>query len=765
MSSFYQIDSRIENELEQFKQEIADYQAGEITERVFKALRVPRGIYQQREEQNYMVRVRIAGGGITPPQAQTLAGLAEEFIEEEPHITTRQDIQLQGLPGVKNLPEIIDRLKEVNLTAIGGGGNTVRNITNCPFSGGCSNELLPAAPAAVKLTEELVPREDSYEMPRKYKISFSGCRRDCAYAAYTDMGFIPKNKNGTLGYEAYAGGGLGAHSATGVKVFDFIEPAEVPYVAEGIKQFFREHGNYEDKHQARLRFVKQKYGVDKFRRLCREYVEKQHSKEEMNFQLPDLPAERPAVKEETPAVEDDWFKANVRSDKNGYYSVLIPIPRGDLPPAYFRKLSALSREHADNNIYTAQSQNFILKGVPGDRLKQVKEELSEIKPAYGQPLSPVKARACKGAATCKLGLCHSPNLSRAIDEKLQKTPVSSDGKQLKLFISGCPNSCGHHPLAQLGFHGIIRRNDDRAVPCYQVVAAGRLDHNLAGEIGVVPGYEVPELVADFLRDYQAEDAKDFNTYFKNGGQDKLEELVEEYASIPPFTEDRNYYYDWYAQEQFSLEKVGEGECGAGVISLIESDLKEARSQLKKAEKDRGDLKEALIATARALLVTRGEDADDPAEIFRLFQQHFLKTELISPEYKDLVETARVSDQLSEVSPEQVRELLKEVTDLYEAMDSSFNFPGETEETGESPAEDSAGDFDREKDLRGVECPINYVKAKLEMEQLQAGEILKIMVDDGEPIENVPPSLREDGHTILKQEKVEDYYELLVKKGA
>lgn len=760
MSGFYEIDPRIEKQLNEFKQEINDYLDGKISARAFKAMRVPRGFYQEREEQSYMIRVRVAGGGITPEQAHRLAEISRRHGNAEPHVTTRQNVQLHGVTDESALERIVDDLLAVNLTAIGGGGNTVRNITSCPFSGGCKNETLPAAPAAVQLTHELVPREDSFGMPRKYKVSFSGCSRDCAYARYTDLGFVPTTEADQPGYEVYAGGGLGANSARGIKIFEHVRPEEVPYVAEGIKQLFREHGNRENKHRARLRFVKQRFGEEKFRRLCREATEKQKQREEMEFAPPDLPGDRPPANPGKPP-ENDWFEANVRSaEESGYYSVQLQVPLGDVPAGDLDELAGISQELADNNLYTAQTQDLILKGVPVQNLAELRSRLEKLNPDYVEPLGAVNSRTCRGASTCKLGLCHSPNLRRALESELENRQLAKPHQRLNLYVSGCPNACGHHPVAELGFHGAVRRKSGRPVPSYQVVAGGDIDHELAGNYGVVPAYKIPELAADFVEAYVDAGADSFADFFPGTGSELLEDLVEQYSPIPEFTEDRNYYYDWYAEKQFNLEQLGEGECGAGVISLIESDLRDANDELEKVESGGGDLFDALCSTARALLVTRGEDASEAEEILRLFEQHFLEPGLVDDKFRQLVSEARRSGSVDAAATEDVHELLAAVEELYEKMDSSFNFPAEQTS---SEATDGEADQVSRKDLRGVECPMNYVQAKLELEQMEPGARLEILVDPGEPIENVPPSLKEDGHKILEQEKPADHFRLLVEK--
>ncbi len=496
--------------------------------------------------------------------------------------------------------------------------------------------------------------------------------------------------------------------------------------------------------------------------LCREELDAVKNEESFDFELPVLPGQRPK-KAADGRQSTAWFKANTRIEKNGpYHSVVIPVPLGDISASELEASADLGAEVADGNLYTSQYQGLILKSVPGNKLETVAEKLAEINPDFSVPLNYIFTRTCKGAATCKLGLCLSQNLEKALQKKLKEILPDSPQKQIKLFISGCPNACGQHFLADLGFYGSVKRKQGRAVPCYHVVAGGRIDNLLGSSFGQIPAYRVPDLVTELLENFNSRPASTFKQYFKSGGSKKLEDLVEKYKAIPEFTENRNYYYDWGAEEPFEISKLGEAECGAGVLSLIESDLKEARNLLKRQEKsDKNFLYKALLATSRALLVTRGEDASDPGKILKLFRSHFLDSGLIESDYSKLIDEALESRSLSQEHKSAVQNLFEAVSQLYENMDSSFKFPGEFE-TAEPQKETPK--IQQSRDLRGVGCPINYVKAKLFLEEMQSGEKLELLLDEGEPIENVPASLKEDGHKILTREKTGGHYRLLVEKA-
>ena len=765
MEGFYRIDSRIEKQMNDFKEDINRYLEGELSPRAFKALRVPRGFYEQRESRVYMIRIRIAGGGLTADQAREVADVCRDY-GNQLHVTTRQNIQIHGVEDEESLTRIVDRLLSVGLTALGGGGNTVRNITSCPFSRYCPNEILPAGGCSAELTNMIVAKEDSFGMPRKYKISFSGCPQDCSFAAYTDLGFVAKKQDNQKGYEVYAGGGMGAQPAKAIKIYDFIPPEDVYSVAEGIKQLFREHGNREDKHTARLRFVRKNVGDEKFRDMCHKAIEKEKRENNLQFSPASLPGNPPEADLSAGTPDSDWADKNLRSeDKEGFYSVTLSLDKGDLSAGTMENLASVAEEFGDGNLYTSQDQLLNLKRVPVGKLEKLQERLEEIEEILIEPQKITRSRTCKGAETCKLGICHSPNLRRAINKKLEEDNLAHNGHRFNIFISGCPNNCGLHGLAHLGFFGAVKRKDERAVPCYRVVAGGDVDHNLARELGVVPAYSVPDLVVDFTRQYVQSPEENFEEFFQNGGEELLADLIGKYEEIPEFTADRNYYYDWGAEEPFDISQLGqEGECGAGVIALIESDLQEARKKLKLHERtDSNHLHDSFLAAARALLVTRGEDATEEKRILKLFEEHFIDSGLVAEEFLSLLEEADEKSIFPEDRKSKIEEFIEKIEELFEKMDSSFKFPGEAKTPADEEETEKSSAVNKKKDLRDVACPMNYVKAKLVLEEMQPGQKLEIFVDEGEPIENVPPSLKEDGHKILQQEKIEDYYRLLVKK--
>ncbi|MFH1789095.1 MAG: nitrite/sulfite reductase, partial [Candidatus Altiarchaeota archaeon] len=240
--------------------------AGDISAARFKGVRVPWGVYSQRKNKGNMTRVRFPAGVASGKQLKGIAEAAKRFSNGMLHVTDRQDIQIHNVP-LEDTGDLIEFLLEYELSPRGGGGNTVRNITACPRAGICKEEAFDVRGHAIQLTELMLPEPESYTLPRKYKISFSGCGRDCAHATVNDVGFIAKTKAGKKGFTVYVGGGLGSSSRVGRLFEEFLPESDVPYIAEAVKRVFHDHGNRKDKHHARLRFFIEDKGLSEFKRL------------------------------------------------------------------------------------------------------------------------------------------------------------------------------------------------------------------------------------------------------------------------------------------------------------------------------------------------------------------------------------------------------------------------------------------------------------------------------------------------------------------
>ncbi len=763
-SRIWTLPSSLPDDLAAFEKNVDAFKAGTLSPTQFLVFRVPQGVYEQRETGAYMLRVRFPAGVVLPHQMRRLAEVATQYGDGVLHVTTRQDIQIHRV-SIDGVHPALTALAEAGLSTKGGGGNTVRNITGCPGAGVCPNEAFDVTPHVVRLTELLLRDAKSFQLPRKYKIAFSGCEHDCAGVTVSDLGFIAKVRDGVPGFAVYVGGGLGAASRVADKLEDFVPVSEATLIAEAIKRVFDANGNRRDKRQARIRFLVRQLGFDTFRR---KYEDQLSLLRRERIQAPALAADSPMVATTKgaplPAGSDQdpafagWLTSNVRPQRQpGYFQVIVPLPLGDIAAANLKHLADVIERHGDKCVRATQRQNLVLHWVGGDELAALYHELATV--GLGASPAPVRRDlvVCTGASTCKLGICLSRGLARAIDDALSKRPAVIELLgTLEINISGCPNSCGRHPIAHIGLHGAARRIDGRLVPHYTILLGGRVEEGrtvLASPRGTVPAKRVPEFIADLLTAFaESPQRPDFHA-FVNESDVLIKQLVSKHQSVPSFTEDKNFYYDWDAEIPFSLAGRGPGECGAGVYDLIDVDLKSAAEALTQQR-----WFAAATLASRALLVTRGEQANNDGEAFALFRKHFVDDGLIEPKHGTLLDVggrAAVADNPTAAFASVATDapaFVAAVQALFLSMDASLHFPKRAEAcnaplTATLTARTKTVTVDVEKDFRGVVCPLNYVKTKMALDRMKPGQVLAVLLDaDG--ARNVPESAQKDGHTIV-----------------
>ncbi|NIS79348.1 MAG: hypothetical protein GTO14_03800, partial [Anaerolineales bacterium] len=634
-------------DLEKLHEMTEQFKAGAVSPVHFQAFRVPMGVYEQRESGTFMLRVRLPAGGILPHQMRGLAKVAKSYGDGILHVTTRQDIQVHRVPLDFVHPALV-ALYDVRLSTKGGGGNTVRNITACYDSGVCEKEVFDVAPYAVALTEFLLPDRLSYELPRKYKIAFSGCTRDCAGATTNDLGLIAKCRNNLLGFTVYVGGGMGAHSRVADLLEEFVPASEFCHVAEAVKRVFDKHGNRKNKHKARLRFLIEQIGFEAFGRFYEEELTK------LRRALPSCPDPRPLPHPELASATkrgpdsrgpsepsfESWRKSCVRPQKqDGYYIVDIPLFLGDIEADVLHLMGDVVETHGEGMLRMTQWQNCALRWVHENELVELYGKLNHLHLADTTPAVLRHIVACAGASTCRLGVCLSRGLAKEIVQVLSRNDLDlARLGDLRINISGCPNACGRHPTADVGLFGAARRVGGRLLPCYRVKLGGSVGEGktkLATGKGIIPARNVPAFLRDFFEAFsESAYCPDFEAFLGAQGRQVADDLIMDYKAVPDFEDDKNYYFDWGAQEVFSLAGRGPGECGAGVFDLIEVDLASAEEAFKQQR-----YFAATSLTARSLLITRGEQPSGDVEVFMLFRKHFLAEGLVDQKFEQLIGSA------------------------------------------------------------------------------------------------------------------------------
>ena len=688
---FYEIPPSLPLELDELDSLIARYQRDEIDAASLKARRVPFGCYEQRQDGTYMVRIRTTGGALTPRQLRTVAEISSRYGKDAIHITTRQEFQIHDV-ALENVLAVMRELLATGLASRGGGGNTVRNILVSPDAGVGIDEVFDPSPYAFALTSRLIAEPDSWLLPRKFKIAFSNSSADSAYAEFNDLGFVARIRGREKGFQVFVAGGLGAKPEVGHLLHDFIPADDVYIVTSAVKRLFDKHGNRKNRHAARLRFLWKTLGQMRFLELYEEELRLARIEGPEPLVIEDVPqpGEFPPFSPEHDSSQEfyRWKDRYVENQRDpGLVSIRIPVLLGNLSNASALRLAEFLEPFGNYVLRATFGQNLRLRNIPKSYLANVFHLVREVTQLASAASLVGNSIACTGADTCKLGICLPKGALTATVERLKNSTLDLDQiADFRLNLSGCPNTCGQHMIADLGFFGNVGRNGQQMFPAYMVVAGAEIGAGkarLAKQIDRVSARDLPEFVHEVLKLWivKKNDHATFAAYVDGEGAKEIREIAGRFREIPAYSENKTYYFDWGAKETFSLVGRGAGECSAGLFDLIEVDLNGARKLLEELRSGDSESERALYAislrSARALLITRGIEASTDAAVFENFSRHFIQSGLIDKRFESVIAAAREkkTDALNQ-QEEEVIALLNAVDALYRSMDNSLRFPAE-----------------------------------------------------------------------------------------
>lgn len=563
----------IENEIRIFEERIGQFRRGEISDEEFRPFRLKHGIYGQRQPGVQMVRVKIPAGILNARQLRTLAHIADTFSTGRGHVTTRENCQFHFVQ-LEDVPAVMRLLAESGLTTREACGNTVRNVTACPLSGICPTESFDVMPYALGISRYLLRHPDFFNLPRKFKIAFSGCEDDgnCAVAGIHDIGLIARTRgdNGTghRGFKVLVGGGLGSLPTEAGTLTEFLPEAELLPTIEAILRVFDETGNRKNKFKARMKFVLRDKGIEEFRRLVQE-KRKQVTTPAVTFTVSNAATQplvtistaRPAT---SPASAEyhRWAQHNLMPQRqSGFAAVWIKLPAGTILSRQMQGLADVLEKNEIPGVRIAILQDLVVPWVPLERAQGVYDQLRPLDLATPGARTIADVTGCPGATTCNLGITRSLTLA---DVLAREFAVESDPEILKLRIkiSGCPNSCGHHHIADIGFYGNARKIGERQAPFYQLLLGGEVSANgvrFARQIMPLPAKYAPQVIRELLAFYRSTRAagEPFSGWV---GRTPEQEIV---SRLAPFAEtagsSEDMFVDWGDTETYSL-KLGRGEC-------------------------------------------------------------------------------------------------------------------------------------------------------------------------------------------------------------
>jgi sulfite reductase beta subunit-like hemoprotein len=577
----------LQREYDDFKTEASKFLSGETEEDEFIKFRLKQGVYGQRQADVQMIRVKLPFGGVTPEQMESFADVVEKYVPlKKGHITTRQNIQMHHIP-LMDAEKLIREIGETGLSSREGCGNTMRNVTGDPWAGVAKDELFDLTPYVGAYVRYFVRHPTTQAMPRKVKTSFDGGPRDRAISGIHDVAFRARvreidGRGEVRGVEMLVGGGTSIMPRKAQVLYEFLELDNGEYlkVTEAVMRIFdRQEWLRVNRARARIKVFVDKYGIEELRKQAEEEMqgewvsERDFSIEHRLFD-DDEREGAPAAPQSSgspngDASEFERFRAaNVREQKQqGFVTVEVKVTRGDLTPEQFRGLAQIMRDFAGGYARTTVQQNFVLRWVREECVYDVWQALSPLGLGEAGSREINDIVSCPGTDSCKLGITSSMGLNEAVQERIEAMNITDElTRRLNIKISGCPNGCGQHHVASIGFTGASIKVGEHTIPAYIPIIGGVFE---GGDVAFgtrlklrLPSKRVPEAIERWIRQYEAdrENGEEWNEYLARVGAAELEAQVKDLSMPVDFgLETMNTFIDWKRDVPFEVIR-GEGEC-------------------------------------------------------------------------------------------------------------------------------------------------------------------------------------------------------------
>ncbi len=556
-------------DIDDFVEMLEAFERGEIGPDQFRMFRLLRGVYGQRQENTQMIRVKLPFGLAGKEQLEAMADVADTHSRGFGHVTTRQNMQFHFVP-LAETEAAMRRLDEAGMTTKEACGNSVRNVTACELAEVCKDAPFDVTPHAEAIVRHFLGHPLASSLPRKFKIAFSGCTHDCAKAAIHDLGLIAKIKDGQTGFRVVAAGGLSTTPQDAIVLHEFIASAELGRVAEAILRIFHTMGNRDNKHRARLKYVLRKLKPAGFIAKYNEFRAAIDAEAMSELKLgtpPNFPPHAPVQASEPSSPGYLKWAASSVVDQNqeGYISVYVRLELGDMTSTQMRGLGALLVRFGNGTVRFTIDQNIVVPWVDRRSLPALFSALSSLDLARLDIHTAKDATSCPGAETCNLAVTGSRALASAIGARLEREDTGAMGafKKTIVKVSGCPNSCGQHHIADLGYHGGAKRVGDKAYPIYQLHLGGGVDESGARfgrQVVKIFARRVPEATVRLLALYDQDKKVDEipTQFFARLDAKRVQEVLGTLLTDPPTPEE---LLDLGEDKGFIVH-TGDGECAA-----------------------------------------------------------------------------------------------------------------------------------------------------------------------------------------------------------
>ena len=537
-----------------------------------------------------MVRIKIPAGEIYPNQLEKIAQLSETFSIGSAHISTRQNIQLHWIV-LEDVSEIMRSLAEVGLTTREACGNTVRNVMCSPLAGVCNDEVFDPTPYAFATAKFLLRNPLNQNLPRKFKFNFTCCEKH-GMARIADVGLIPQTRNldgkTQRGFKIFLGGGLGNKSFVGHQFEEFTPEEDLLYTSIAVLRIFDRMGNRKNMARNRMRYLVDEMGWDKFQNLVLKERSIVRATQSVIVKL-DVDSTPNEIKQPIVVSDSDgksipdgysrWYKTTTYKQKqNGYRSVFITLEAGDATANQLYALANIARQFsAEGFARNGFSQEIVFRWVSEDDLPRMYAKLLEVGLANPGSLTMASPVGCSGTTSCNLALTNSHRLAKEIQRKFLELKLDEDDdlSDATIKISGCPNSCGQHEIATIGFYGGGARAGKDMYPNYQMSFGGRADGDTM--LGVncmrVPVKRVIPVILKIMEIFKKNKKSDdtlasWINKIVNGKENSeiksvndLKKILSPLVIPPTKEEDKDFFTD-YGDDTSYHTMTGKGECAA-----------------------------------------------------------------------------------------------------------------------------------------------------------------------------------------------------------
>lgn len=548
-------------EITRFEQAIATFNAGDIDADRFTSVRLQQGVYGQRQSGVNMLRIKIPGGRLKADQLDAVADVVERHAQRDiAHVTTRQAIQVHFIP-LAEMPTAMRRLAEVGMTTREACGNTIRNMTACPLAGVCPKEHVDVATHVDSATAHFLRNPLNQQLPRKFKISFSGCEADCAQSMLHDCGLIAVKKDGQHGFRVRAGGGLGHKPRESIVVEEFIAESELLFALEALVSLHNKYSDRTKRAKSRIKYLVERFGEQGFLEKYREEFAR------TKLALADQPYPEGEWREQTVGeFPGQGAPRKLFAQRQTGLSVLpVALPIGEASSVQLRGIASLLRTHGLDEIHTTQDQNLAILNVSQEKLPTLRIGLASL--GLYEPAAGNNVVACPGTSTCRLGITAST---------LAATKLSGGRADLRIRVSGCHNGCAQPETGDIGIYGEGKRMHGKLVPHYQMYFAG--NGMGGGELGLkgptLPVARIEKAIARVQLAHLSSGYASFFAWARAQQPDYFKQMLADLAEVKA-EELQSVMKDYGNESDFRLLQLGGGECAGATQVLIGANFFEA----------------------------------------------------------------------------------------------------------------------------------------------------------------------------------------------